>query len=268
MHHASFLSTDFQASWRAEPLAFCAECHAPDRKRLGAVGEQRGIGCGSCHTLSEAHGTPGAARGKTASCVPCHDFPAPNSSAFLQSTAREHAQGRYASTSCATCHMPRNGTSSGIDHAFDSSRNHEHLQRAVEISSVVRGRGPTGKNEVIVTLHTVGVGHFFPTGDIFRRLTLGVVAVNAGGEIVCTETFHFNRNWGAHAASMRTGVLERFEEDTRLTEAARTLRVSCEGEPRDVEVSLTYTRGRAANASFFEAFDSLELRRDHFVLAR
>jgi hypothetical protein len=257
MHHASFTSLDFQESWRREPHPFCADCHAPGRSTLGAVAEHRGVGCDSCHVVPVGHGT--AERSKTASlsCAPCHDFPVPNSRAFLQSTAREHAQSSFAGTSCTECHMPlQNGKR---NHAFFSSRNLQVLRQSIEVSAVV-----ATESEVQVTMRSVGVGHRFPTGDIFRRLSVSIVASNASGQIVCAETTHFNRNWGAHHASVVSGSEERIESDNRLTDAPRILRAACSGAPRDVQVTVDYARGKAADENAFAAFETVQLLDAHY----
>jgi Cytochrome c554 and c-prime len=263
MHHASFTSADFQESWSNEPFPFCAECHAPERKTLAAVGERLGIGCTACHEVAKSHGTPGAllqtSKTVTKSCAPCHDFPVPNAQAFLQSTVREHAQSTYAETSCVSCHMPQ--ASGRRSHAFSVSRNTELLRSAITITDVKAVSGA-----VELSLRTVGVGHRFPTGDIFRRLSASIVASDAKGAIVCAETVHFNRNWGAHQASVRNGTVETLEQDTRLTNTPRLLHVPCNGTPVDVQVTIDYARGKSASEGFFSAFETTQLRDEHFTL--
>jgi Cytochrome c554 and c-prime len=263
MHHASFTSPDFQESWSNEPFPFCAECHAPDRKTLAAVGEHLGIGCTSCHQVADAHGLPGASlqtsKTVTKSCAPCHDFPVPNAQAFLQSTVREHAQSAYASTSCVACHMPQ--TNGRRNHSFSVSRNTELLRNAIAITDV-----KVIDSAVALSLRTVGVGHRFPTGDIFRRLSASIVASDAKGAVVCAETMYFNRNWSAHQASVRDGTVETLTQDNRLTNTPRAIRVPCTGTPVDVQVTLDYARGKSATEGFFSAFETTQLRDEHFSL--
>jgi hypothetical protein len=145
------------------------------------------------------------------------------------------------------------------DHAFFSSRNIDVLRRSVAVTSVI-----ANERGVEVTLRTVGVGHRFPTGDIFRRLSVGIIARNASGQIVCAETMHFNRNWAAHHASVASGTEETIESDNRLTDAPRALRAVCAGKPRDVQVTVDYVRGKAADESSFAAFESMQLLDAHY----
>jgi hypothetical protein len=279
MHHAAFSNPDFQESWRTEPMAFCADCHAPERQALGAVGEHLGIGCGSCHVTPAGHGKDQArvATVSAVSCIPCHDFRAPGGSAFLQSMAREHLASPFAAVACVDCHMPaREGKRS---HAFAASRNRDVLSRAIQISSVelvpafVPAQQPgsaapdQGAREVAVTLRTVNVGHRFPTGDIFRRLSVKVVAVGARGQIVCESTTHFNRNWNAHRAALRDHIEEALSDDNRLTAEPRTLRVRCAALPQAVQVSVDYARGKSSTSEHtFAAFETIEILKANYPL--
>ena len=100
LHHASFSSPDFQASYREEPLEFCVSCHAPRRAALGVeVGNAHGIDCASCHPGVDVHEREalGSRRAGSASapklvvaCATCHELTSVGSATLLQSTASEH----------------------------------------------------------------------------------------------------------------------------------------------------------------------------------
>jgi hypothetical protein len=233
LHRASFTSPDFQRSYRSESLPYCIECHAPLPDRTA------GIGCISCHVEPHA--------GRTKPCAACHDFDVPGSRAVLQSTEREHVAGAHAKTACETCHMgPKR------DHRFSLSR--DTLRQSIHVHSASFER-----DAVRVEIGSSGVGHRFPTGDVYRRLTLTLTAYRADGALVGGETFYANRDWDEHRASIRERRAESFEGDTRLGDVPRTYRFACPTRPARVHLTVTYARGASAEGTFFEAFDSFEI---------
>lgn len=255
-HQTSFVSQDFQRSYRAEPREFCVDCHAPLRTADGARDVASGIGCNACHVVSEGHAarsTRDRPRVATNACASCHDFDVPGTRAVLQSTAREHAVSPFSDTPCTECHMkPR---ARGLrDHRFDVTRNRELLAAAIRVQST-RFTG----DAVIVTLATNGVGHRFPTGDIFRRLTLTLTAMNDDGSVIAGDTFHMGRDWDGHRASQRAGATENVTSDTRLTAAPREFRLASARSPARVHVTVDYERGASAEGEFFESFESVEI---------
>lgn len=251
MHHASFASADFQASFRAEPRAYCADCHAP-RRALGPAGQAVGIGCLECHAGASAHARAPQRRAGTSSCAPCHDFPVPGQRAILQATAREHAESDYAEVACASCHMP---TRAGHrDHRFAASRDPALLAAALRVIP----RGYDGA-KVQVELASQGVGHRFPTGDIFRRLTVTLSATDASGRIVCDRVVYLNRDWNEHTRSLRERDDESFAADSRLGREPLLLDAPCVATPTRLRVNVDYARGAAAHGESFTAFDELEL---------
>jgi hypothetical protein len=128
-------------------------------------------------------------------CAGCHEFDFPRrvdrpDPPPMQLTLTEHARSEHADTSCAECHMPADAGGRS-DHRFFVSRNAELLRDALYAD--VR-REPEA---VVFTLAPVGVGHAFPTGDLFRRLELRVEA--AGGREVASRYLarHFTPPLGA-----------------------------------------------------------------------
>jgi hypothetical protein len=61
-------------------------------------------------------------------------------------------------------------------HTFDVSRNRDLLASALEVRAVRNGNG-----DAMFTLTARGVGHAFPTGDLFRRLVLRATAARSSG---------------------------------------------------------------------------------------
>jgi hypothetical protein len=192
-HADAWTSPLFRAGLKVEPKAFCVGCHAPEAARA-----EEGIGCVTCHEArNEArHEAQGDGRGAgradagaghavalrtrdelrdPAFCRDCHEFTTP---AFeggrmratdlpMQSTFSEWLAYRSAggAETCQSCHMP------GGRHAMAGTRDVELLRRALAVTVTSGSAGTT------LTLASTGVGHRFPTGDLFRHLTVEVRVV-------------------------------------------------------------------------------------------
>jgi hypothetical protein len=127
----------------------------------------------------------------TRACASCHEFAFPGAEhegerGLMQSTATEHARAEadVAAQTCSDCHMRGDRAS----HAFTISRDADALSRAVD---VIAERTPEGA--LRFTLSTRGVGHAFPTGDLFRRLVLRVHAPHRVIERAFERTFRSER---------------------------------------------------------------------------
>lgn len=260
MHHAAFTSADFQASWRGEPRAYCIDCHAP-RRALGVAGTQVGIGCAECHGELEAHLSAPTHHPTTKSCAPCHDFPVPNNFAVLQMTEQEHAASEFANVGCAECHLPKQA--GHRDHRFASSRDRQRLADALSVA-------PLGHDaeHVEVELRTRGVGHRFPTGDLYRRVTVTLTATDAAEHIVCDRVVTLSRDWPEHERSIRARDAESFAGDTRLGPEPMRIAVPCAAAPIRLRVHVDYARGAAAHGDAFVAFEEIELLDLSFELGK
>ncbi len=175
-HAVAFSNDHFLAGFAAEPHARCVHCHAPlatdvlrHRKALVATRSaavvppgsmaHEGITCVTCHLPGTEH----AQRTRPGSCAACHEFKAHETrdgqtritEAPMQTTWSEW-QRWGGSQSCESCHMP------GGSHAMRGAFDLPWLRASVKVEV-------TG-NVAIVS--SVGVGHRFPTGDVFRRLVL------------------------------------------------------------------------------------------------
>lgn len=265
MHHASFVSADFQRSFRAEPLQYCVACHAP--LRVASAPSARdlaaGVGCTACHAVPAAHGALGSSkrpRVATVACEGCHDFDVPGTRAILQSTARERKETAFADASCESCHMQPVG-GGRRDHRFAVSRDRDLLARALRVSEA-----RIEKDAVVVAVSATGVGHRFPTGDIYRRLTVTVSAYDAKDALVAGETFHMGRDWDGHRLALRNGSAEAMGKDSRLTEVPRELRVPYTKAPVRVHLTVEYERGAGADGESFDAFERFEIFDHDLVL--
>jgi hypothetical protein len=277
LHHASFDDASFQASYAREPSRFCSACHAPHdpdappgaRTELASLG----IACITCHGAEATLATARDARGHAphpvardpsfataAACARCHEFSFPDRPGStlpedrMQRTVSEHAGSAFAAASCADCHMPRTGPGGHRSHRFAASRDPDMLRRAL----VVRARA-VEPDVVEVLLSPGAVGHAFPTGDLFRRLLVGVERVDAEGARIdgalapIGRTFAFRAGHQRELEDRRPGGLGGAEVRVRLplAPAAGRLRyfvdyqrvLSASGDDVDVQASVRVAEG-------------------------
>ena len=182
LHRAAHDEPSYAASFAREPQAFCDSCHAPEGAAPQAA--SLGVACTTCH--ASAHVSGPLAKDDTRACASCHEFSFPARASPLpadrmQLTETEHAGSALAARTCTDCHMPlvQGALRPHRDHRFAASRDVEALRRAVVVSARL-----LESDVVEVTLRPGLVGHAFPTGDLFRRLVVGVELLNAEGERV------------------------------------------------------------------------------------
>ena len=263
MHEQSFTSPDFQASYREEPLPFCAACHAPRRAELGdAVGASRGIDCESCHPGAEAHGRSASLSTDAAvasaprapvPCAKCHELAGVGSATLLQSTASEHAQSRYRDVPCASCHM-RRGREGRADHRFRVSRDPAVLGRAIEVRDVTRA-----PESASFSLATLGVGHKMPTGDVFRALRVRAWLEEPDtGVVVADLETSLHRDWDAHRRAFGEGTQRPETGDSRLDDTKRVFELAIPERYATralaLRVGVVYVRGFEARGGTLSAF--------------
>lgn len=230
LHAASWTDPSFQRGYAIEPTAFCRSCHAPEsapQAEPDAWARAVGVTCVTCHSPEGTRGVLASARTNeishapheivrlddfgTRACVACHDFAFPGAASLgargrMQKTALEHAESSDRARPCASCHMPRVPTRA--THAFAASRDLPALTAALDVTAV---RDPQ-TDHVVWTLTSKGVGHAFPTGDLFRRLVLRVRTPRGTIERPFERSFRSTRD--------ATGAVIRSESnDTRLRPA-------------------------------------------------
>jgi hypothetical protein len=211
-HRAAFRDPSFQAGYRMEPESFCRGCHAPEARpnaEPDAWAAAVGVTCVTCHqpktggpvlasarpgvsAASSPHPIARIADFGTQACARCHEFSFPSAEplgarGLMQKTVSEHAASAFRAQSCASCHMPRDGTTASHELALPR----DLLRRSVRVT--VTGTGP---NERTFQLEAVNVGHALPTGDLFRRLVLRI------------------KDGAGHAIERPFGRLFRAERDT------------------------------------------------------
>lgn len=245
MHHASFTSREFQIALANDPLPFCTDCHAPRRPDLG-------VDCVTCHGGAEAHereakrGSPRAIAMTTKSCASCHELPNPIAATMLQTTVTEHAASAYADVACTECHR---------GHEMSVTRNADVLAKALEYSVRASARN------VVVALRSKGVGHRFPTGDLFRALEVHCWIEARDGRIVAETSTSLHRDWDSVRRIPGTAPVP----DTRLDGAPVEIVLEIPGTEAAavtqaiVHVQVDYSRGAGARGDVFTRFDTLRI---------
>ncbi len=210
-HHDAFTNVDFQRSYAREPTPFCRDCHAPGFVRAPALASDAaralGVGCLDCHGDGDGivTGTSGGRDGPhavrrtddfgTRACKSCHEFSFPESSrrpegTMMQTTMSEHRASEFRDRSCASCHLP--STSAGADHSLASTRDPANKRAALQIEAVRVEEG------LRLSLSPRGVGHAFPTGDLYRRLELHAEALDDDGRLVAERTRYLGRHFAPY----------------------------------------------------------------------
>jgi hypothetical protein len=150
-------------------------------------------------------------------CGGCHEFRFPSGGRAghgleMQRTITEHARSAYADESCQSCHMPpaRSGGAVHHDHAFAVAGQPSMLRAAVTITAT-----RPEPSRVVLELSPRLVGHAFPTGDLFRRLSVEL----HGDAEVDGQSWSAQRVLGRHFGSQRVGdgqVIRVERDDDRI----------------------------------------------------
>jgi hypothetical protein len=209
-HKTAFTDPTFQAALEIEPKAFCRGCHAPEDPDASHPdgAHTLGIGCVTCHlqgdvVISADHDGVSAASHRVArsaafgsadACAGCHQFPFDDverraTPLDMQRTIDEHEASLDSMQTCADCHMPR-AAEGHRSHAFASTRSQKDLEKA--IVAVASRTSPTG---VSISLVSDGVGHAFPTGDLFRRLAVRAEVTGPDNRVLTGATRYLARHF-------------------------------------------------------------------------
>jgi hypothetical protein len=189
LHKHAHDDPSYVAALAREPTArdFCERCHAPEGRTKEAF--EIGVACTTCHpTTHSPPPTSTSTSTSTSTCSPCHEFTFPDRTSSpllsdrMQLTMTEHARSDFAATSCTACHMPRTAEKPHASHVFAASRDRDVLSRALTVAA-----RRTSARSIEIVLSPSGVGHAFPTGDLFRRLVVGIERTNAHGERIDFE---------------------------------------------------------------------------------
>ncbi len=247
-HRTAFTEETFQTAVAIEPAPFCRRCHGPEADPTLAEitpPARLGVGCVACHVQEDqvlswkADGPPAPhavlrqpRQQASEICAPCHEFTFPDSRLrdkplFMQRTVSEHAQSRFSDTTCIECHMSAE-SSGGSSHEFLASRSPAMVTDGARVDAE-----RTGPADVRITLRAGKIGHAFPTGDLFRRVEVGVQVVLGDGEGP-SRTRYLTRHFGRQVQS--SGIVLRGE--------LRDDRVPANGDPREVTWTIPEAEGR------------------------
>lgn len=120
-------------------------------------------------------------------------------------------------------------------HAFPGSRDEALVRSAVAVEA-----RRVSATRIAVTLSPANAGHAFPTGDLFRRLSISAEALGADEMVLGQEERFLTRHW-----VLRPGqVGRRLLSDDRVHAAPVTveLEVGAAGEGRAIAWQVTYQR--------------------------
>lgn len=201
-HKAAFTNQLYQESHSREPMQWCVNCHAPlvlpeknPDNLASRVLKEEGISCNVCHVRNgeiAAARKPEPEPGKSlthrylvipefsgaAMCESCHQFDFPQYRSTLpgqpvrftglpmQNTVEEWKSGGLSQISCQGCHVLSNTRDT---HRFSGGHD---LERLSDVFRVEVRR--TSSGSALASLTMLGVGHNFPTGDLFRALRIRI----------------------------------------------------------------------------------------------
>lgn len=183
-------------------MQWCVNCHAPLVSEEGnpddlsaRILKEEGISCNVCHVRSGeiiAARMPVPAEGKPLAhayqiipefktsemCESCHQFDFPQYRSTtpgqpvhftglpMQNTVEEWRSGGLSSVSCQGCHVLSNSRDT---HKFSGGHDHGRLADALHVRAK-RLNATTVRADLIA----LGIGHNFPTGDLFRALRIRI----------------------------------------------------------------------------------------------
>lgn len=265
LHRLAYVEPSYQRALQREPLPWCRSCHAPEANAERPPPRELaelGVGCVTCHVVDDqilAGGSdepsPSAhpvlrelGRTPAGACESCHEFEFPDRALrkrplLMQSTVSEHAASSEAAQRCASCHMQR-ATDGHMRHDFTSSRNLERMSRAVHVEA-----RRVDANRVTLTLEARGVGHALPTGDLFRRLEVGVELVGDDYRVLERDHRYLTRHF--EVANVGSFAQRQLVRDDRLFE----------GQPRRVELVVNHPESTLRPIAWWVAYQRVAFPR-------
>jgi hypothetical protein len=196
-HRVALTNELYHESHAREPSPWCVNCHAPLREagsEKTAYRGEEGISCLVCHARAgkiltgsmpakaDAHSYTARPEFKDERlCEGCHDFNFPTAASAMsegkdfhytsqpmQSTVEEYrASAYYGRVTCQGCHL-LSGTRDS--HRFPGGHALERLKNdlKLEIERIDAAH-------ILVRLSAHGIGHAFPTGDLFRTVRVRLI---------------------------------------------------------------------------------------------
>lgn len=234
-HSRAFNNQNFLEGYFREPQERCLNCHTPLREQVQEIKQSptlklahEGVNCITCHVRE---GKVQSSRSSGDSyhtyvendflksprfCASCHEFSvnavedgaihltATNAQSTYSEWKRYQAAGGM--RTCQDCHMPDGRHM--FHGAHGSTKNPLRIQFRRE------------PRRTVLTIWSEGVGHNFPSGDVFRRLTL---EVRGRGERAFKVVETFGRRYGESGGFrlLSNTTLRSFERRELVVNAAR-----------------------------------------------
>ncbi|XDD50664.1 multiheme c-type cytochrome [Leptospira sp. WS92.C1] len=196
-HKVAHTNEIYRSSFSQEPMQWCENCHSPLRSSLDQTlfKSEEGISCNVCHVregkiLSSEGPKPSQKSyheyividsfGTGELCASCHQFNFPTwgsladrdspieySNLNMQGTADEWRHSGFANESnCIDCHL---APATKNTHSFRGGHSIPELRKSLEVEAEY-----VGPRTIAVRVVSIGIGHSYPTGDLFRALRLKV----------------------------------------------------------------------------------------------
>jgi hypothetical protein len=201
-HRVAFTNQLYKESHAREPMQWCVNCHAPLLHAEGNPDDvsarflkEEGVSCNVCHVRSGevvAATMPAPQEGKplahkyriipefssASMCESCHQFDFPEYRSTkpgqpvhftglpMQNTVEEWRSGGLSAVSCQGCHVLSNTKDT---HRFSGGHDLARLAEAIHVR-IQRSSSTTARADII----SLGIGHNFPTGDLFRALRVRI----------------------------------------------------------------------------------------------
>ncbi|MCB1178720.1 MAG: hypothetical protein KDK36_14140 [Leptospiraceae bacterium] len=209
-HANSFSNPLFQIAYSLEHREWCRNCHAPlfnpkleDRNELNKYAKEEGINCAVCHIRQgkivskleepsknkEHQYIKNLEISKSEVCANCHEFPFPKEhhpnfsygTAPMQSTYSEYLQTDYPKKDkkCQSCHFKKE------DHNPISIM--RDLPELLKVQFSTKPSFDNASYNLNVNIKIEKIGHNFPTGDLFR--TLSIYAYNDKKDLLWQKDF-------------------------------------------------------------------------------
>ncbi len=193
-HRVSYTNQNFFEGYVREKQDRCLHCHAPLKEQFQEIKKSpilkishEGVNCVACHVRdgkvagSIFHGGEKSDFIKSPKfCAGCHEFDINAVTDGQIHLTQVNAQNTYSQwkeyqkaggdKTCQQCHMPEGR------HLFQGA--HAKLISPLKVSSPSRG---------ILKIELINIGHHYPSGDVFRRLTL---EVKVNGKFFVLRSFH------------------------------------------------------------------------------
>lgn len=240
-HRVAFTNPLYQESHARENMVWCVNCHAPLMKPEGNPPKiedrllvEEGISCNVCHvregkiiTSKMPVPTPGNAPAHAYTIIPdmktekmcesCHQFNFPTHDSLalsgtqpikyaslpMQDTVEEWRRGGLSNLSCQSCHLLGGDQS----HLFPGGHDLPRVSEAIDLEFQQSG-------ELIKAfVHTRGVAHAFPTGDLFRAVRIRIYDRN---DLVHEEILKKDYGNVAPEALVPGGAAKRLVSDTTI----------------------------------------------------